>query len=61
MVKLGKVARLLQARRTELAGFLTEDPQGHHLPDYLSELAQHLEAQQASELYEPGTSNTSST
>ena len=42
---LAKAAELLQTHRADLAEFLTNDPKGQRLPDYLSSLAEHLTAE----------------
>jgi PAS domain S-box-containing protein len=40
--KLGKAAALLSARNGDLGDYLTHDPSGQKLPDYLSKLSQYL-------------------
>ena len=40
---LGKVAGMLEAHRSDFADFLTQDPKGKLVPEYLSTLARHLE------------------
>jgi PAS domain S-box-containing protein len=43
---LSKLAELLCAHSGDLADFLKNDPQGKHIPTYLSELSKHLSQQQ---------------
>ena len=45
--RLKQVAALLEEHREDLADFLTRDPRGTHLPDYLSALADELLREQA--------------
>ncbi|KYG03262.1 hypothetical protein BE21_52615 [Sorangium cellulosum] len=55
--RLGQVAQLLKAHRDDLAGFLSDDPRGQRLIEYVDELARHLAAEQeaaAGELAELG-------
>jgi ligand-binding sensor domain-containing protein/signal transduction histidine kinase len=49
---LARVAALLQEHAASLPAFLTSDPQGRHLPEYLKELASHLAAEQQTTLQE---------
>ena len=51
-VNLSKVAALLREHALDLGAFLTNDPKGKQLPDYLAELAEHLAAEQASAIEE---------
>jgi PAS domain S-box-containing protein len=44
--------QLLREHATDLGRFLTEDPRGRHLPDYLEKLAQHLAEEQTAVLDE---------
>ena len=43
---VAKTARLLRDHADDLAAFLTEDERGRQLPDYLTGLAEHLQADQ---------------
>lgn len=45
---LAKAAQLLQEHRSELGQYLSQDPKGQLLPAYLTQLAQHLLAEQQS-------------
>ncbi len=47
-----RAAALLQENQTQLGSFLTDDPRGKQLPQYLAELGQHLIVEQASLLTE---------
>lgn len=49
---LKRTADLLDDHRSDLAGFLTTDERGRHLPDYLRKLADHLTGEQAALLQE---------
>lgn len=51
---LDKVSALLQSHTSDLAAFLTEDPKGRKVPDYLASLAAALKAEQASVVEELG-------
>jgi signal transduction histidine kinase len=44
---LGRVAALVQEHRDDLAAFLTADPKGKQLPEYLGRLSGHLNDEQA--------------
>jgi len=44
---LGRVADMVQAHHNNLAEFLTKDPKGSQLPDYLVKLTGHLTTEQA--------------
>jgi signal transduction histidine kinase len=46
VVRVRQVATLIQENRAELAGFLTKDPRGSRLPDYISALATELTREQ---------------
>ncbi len=46
--RLRQASQMLRDHRDDLAGFLTEDPKGKLLPEYLSGLADLLESEQAS-------------
>ncbi|WP_437774148.1 ATP-binding protein [Sorangium sp. So ce1097] len=55
--RLAQVAQLLEAHRGDLGAFLTSDPRGQRLIEYIDELARHLASEQeavASELLELG-------
>ncbi|MDY7227324.1 ATP-binding protein [Hyalangium rubrum] len=39
---LAKISSMLRGRSTDLSAFLTQDPQGKLLPEYISTLAEHL-------------------
>ncbi|WP_438013511.1 ATP-binding protein [Sorangium sp. So ce315] len=55
--RLAQVAQLLKAHRGDLGAFLTSDPRGQRLIEYIDELARHLASEQeaaASELQELG-------
>jgi signal transduction histidine kinase len=54
---LSRASELLRAHAQNLGGFLTEDPQGKHLPDYLEMLANYWESEQTSALKELQTLN----
>jgi PAS domain S-box-containing protein len=43
---LGRVAALLNDRAADLAGFISSDERGRHLPAYLAQLAEQLQADQ---------------
>jgi C4-dicarboxylate-specific signal transduction histidine kinase len=45
VANLSKAVGLLQAHRGDMAAFLTSDPKGSRLPDYLSRLSEHLTAE----------------
>jgi ligand-binding sensor domain-containing protein/signal transduction histidine kinase len=49
---LPKVAALLHEHKTDLAAFITRDPRGKKLPDYLARLSEHLLADQAATIGE---------
>jgi PAS domain S-box-containing protein len=49
---LGRVAGILEEHQQDLAAFLTTDPKGSQLPQYLARLAEHLGAEQATLLKE---------
>jgi PAS domain S-box-containing protein len=49
---LSKVVALLGEHSGDLGAFLTSDPKGKHLPDYLAQLAEHLIDEQAAALKE---------
>ena len=42
---LSRLAALLEEHRADLAAFLTEDPRGRHVPDYIGKLAERLLAE----------------
>ena len=44
---LGRLAALIHEQRDQLAAFFTTDPRGRQLPAYLSQLVEHLAAEQA--------------
>jgi len=48
VANLAKAAALLRSKNGELTDFLTNDPKGKLLPDYLATLADHLVAEQES-------------
>ncbi len=43
---LGRVAALLQEHRADFSAFVASDERGRHLPDYLLQLATHLQTEQ---------------
>jgi len=45
---LAKLADLLRAHKDDLGEFISNDPKGRHLPNYLDQLVEHLLAEQAS-------------
>src|SRR5438309_86829 len=47
-----RAAGMLREHESDLGGFLTSDPKGRQLPVYLSQLAEHLTAEQSSLLQE---------
>lgn len=49
---LAKVVALLREHPDDLGAFLAADPKGRHVPAFLAELAEHLEAQQRKTLAE---------
>jgi PAS domain S-box-containing protein len=49
---LAKAVGLMSAQSQNLADFLTKDPKGKQLPDYLKKLAKHLDAEQAAMINE---------
>ena len=52
---LAKAVGLMNERSTNLGDFLTHDPKGKQLPDYLKKLAEHLGTEQAGMLRELGS------
>ena len=52
LANLSKVAGMIREHRNDLATFLTSDPKGKQLPDYLNQLAEHLGTEQKSTLCE---------
>jgi len=52
LANVGKAAALLQEHAADLGGFLTQDARGRQLPNYLSQLAAHLMAEQQAALKE---------
>ena len=52
MNNLGRVAGILEEHQHDLATFLTKDPKGSQLPQYLARLAEHLGAEQTTLLKE---------
>jgi PAS domain S-box-containing protein len=52
VVNLTKAAALLQEHAADLGTFLTSDPKGRQLPDYLTQLAGHLATERAALLEE---------
>jgi signal transduction histidine kinase len=54
VANLTKVAAMLGDRKADLCGFITNDPRGKHLPDYLAQLAEHLSREQAETIKELG-------
>jgi len=55
VVNIAKVVALIRAHENNLENFLTEDPKGKQLPDYLANLAAHLEEEQEDILHEVGS------
>ncbi|HEV2456690.1 MAG TPA: HAMP domain-containing sensor histidine kinase, partial [Verrucomicrobiae bacterium] len=51
---IGQVARLLREHANDLGDYLTKDPKGRQLPDYLAKLATHLGSEQTLILKEIG-------
>ena len=49
---LGKAVALLNAHAADLGGFLTSDPKGRHLPDYLGQLARQLDRERQTTITE---------
>jgi DNA-binding response OmpR family regulator len=47
IANLSRLAQLLGKHSADLAEFLTNDPQGKHIPTYLTEVSSHLSVQQA--------------
>ncbi len=47
IANLSRLAQLLGEHSADLAEFLTNDPQGKHIPTYLTEVSSHLSVQQA--------------
>lgn len=47
IANLAKLAELLSRHSADMAEFLTNDPQGRHIPTYLAEVSSHLSVQQA--------------
>jgi DNA-binding response OmpR family regulator len=47
IANLAKLAELFGKHSSDLADFLTNDPQGKHIPAYLAEVSSHLSAQEA--------------
>jgi len=52
---IAKAVSLMRAHENDLAGFLTNDPKGRQLLDYLSNLAAHLAQEQEEVLQEAGS------
>jgi signal transduction histidine kinase len=52
---IAKAVALMRAHESDLAGFLTNDPKGKQLLDYLSNLATHLAQEQEEILLEAGS------
>jgi PAS domain S-box-containing protein len=52
---IAKAVSLMRAHENDLAGFLTDDPKGRQLLDYLSNLAAHLAQEQKEVLQEAGS------
>jgi signal transduction histidine kinase len=52
---IAKAVSLMRAHESDLAGFLTNDPKGRQLLDYLSNLAAHLAQEQEEVLEETGS------
>ena len=52
---IAKAVSLMRAHESDLAGFLTNDPKGRQLLDYLSNLAAHLAQEQEEVLQEAGS------
>lgn len=42
ITSLAKLVELLEQRKNDLAAFVTTDPQGRHLPEFLKQLSRHL-------------------
>jgi len=55
MPNIAKAVSLMRAHESDLAGFLTNDPKGRQLLDYLSNLAAHLAQEQEEVLQEAGS------
>jgi signal transduction histidine kinase len=49
---LARAVALLREHQSDLATFISADPRGRHIPDYLGQLAEHLTADQAAILGE---------
>jgi signal transduction histidine kinase len=49
---LAKVAGLMDEHAADLGQFITSDPQGRHIPSYLTKLAAHLDSERATTLVE---------
>src|SRR5439155_9758562 len=49
---LSRVVELMREHEPNLAAFITSDPQGRHLPNYLGQLADHLANEKTAALYE---------
>ena len=49
---VGRLAELLRGRSSDLADFLTNDPKGRALPEYVAELGQRLDSERAKMLAE---------
>jgi len=47
-----RLAALMREQASDLAGFIKHDPRGQQLPNYISQLAEHLETEQRSALKE---------
>jgi signal transduction histidine kinase len=47
MANLKKLADIMQEHAEDIGTFLTEDPQGKHIPAYLTEVSKHLTDEQA--------------
>jgi len=54
LANLSKVVAMLSEHESDLATFLANDPKGQLLPIYLSQLAGHLEAEQAASVRRVG-------
>jgi signal transduction histidine kinase len=54
IVNVARVAAMIREHAADLGAFITRDPRGHRLPDYLSQLAEQLADERATLLKEMG-------
>lgn len=55
---IARLAAMMEQHTGDLAQFLTQDPKGRQVPEYLKQVAEHLKAEQAALLNEMGAIRT---